>query len=80
MICAQRVFKKYADEENHSSWKITLDYFLSGVGGKFILLCNFDTKKLPIYLPPFYKEFLDARSRLNKENILSYEDVASQVI
>ena len=82
MICAQRVmvFKKYADEENHSSWKITPDYFLSGVGGKFILLCNFDTKKLPIYLPPFYKEFLDARSRLNKENILSYEDVASQVI
>ena len=82
MICAQRVmvFKKYADEENHSSWKITLDYFLSGVWGKFILLCNFDTKKLPIYLPPFYKEFLDARSRLNKENILSYEDVASQVI
>ena len=62
MICAQRVMvlKKYADEENHSSWKITLDYFLSGVGGKFILHCNFDTKKIPIYLPPFYKECLDA--------------------
>ena len=74
------VLKKYADEENHSSWKITLDYFLSGVGGKFFLHCNFDTKKLPIYLPPFYKECLDAWSRLNKENILSYEDVANQVI
>ena len=47
MICAQRVMvlKNYADEENHSSWKITLDYFLSGVGGKLILHCNFDTKK-----------------------------------
>ena len=82
MICAQRVMvlKKYADEEYHSSWKITLDYFLSGVGGMFILHCNFDTKKLPIYLPPFYKECLDSWSRLNKQNILSYEDVANQVI
>ena len=47
MICALRVMvlKKYADEEYHSSWKITLDYFLSGVGGMFILHCNFDPKK-----------------------------------
>ena len=75
------VLKNYADEENHSSWKITLDYFLSGVGGKLILHCNFDTKKkLPVYLPPFYKECLDAWSRLNNDNILSYEDVANQVI
>ena len=25
--------KKYAEDENQSSWKITLDYFLSGEGG-----------------------------------------------
>ena len=64
IICAQRVMvlKNYADEENHSSWKITLDYSLSGVVGKFILHCNFDTRKLPIYLLPFYKECLDAWS------------------
>ncbi|CAH3024508.1 unnamed protein product, partial [Porites evermanni] len=64
IICAQRVMvlKNYADEENHSSWKITLDYSLSGVVGKFILRCNFDTRKLPIDLPPFYKECLDAWS------------------
>ena len=72
MICAQRVMvlKKYADEEYHSSWKITLDYFLSGVGGMFILHCNFDTKKLAIYLPPFYKECLDAwRGRCEPSNL-----------
>ena len=46
----------------------------------FILHCNFDTKKLPIYLPPFYKECLDAWSRLNKQNIISCEDAANQVI
>ena len=82
MICAQRVMvlKKYADEENRSFWKITLDYFLSGVGGKFILHCDFDAKKRPVYLLPFYKECLDAWSRLNKQNILSYEDIAKQVI
>ena len=74
------VFKKYADEENYSSWKTSLDYFLSRVGGKFIRLCNFDTEKLPIYLPPFYKECLDVWSRLNIKSILSYEDVANQVI
>ena len=58
MICAQRVMvlkkkKKNAEEEKHSSWKITLDYFLSevGVGDKFILHCNFDTRKLLIYVP-----------------------------
>ena len=51
-----------------------------GVGGKFILHCNFDTKKLPIYLLPFYKDCLDACSRLNIYNILSYEDLANQVI
>ena len=56
MICAQRVMvlkKKNAEEEKHSSWKITLDYFLSevGLGDKFILHCNFDTRKLLIYVP-----------------------------
>ena len=56
MICAQRVIvlkkkkKKNAKEEKHGSWKITLDYFLSEVGDKLILQCNFDTRKLLIYL------------------------------
>ena len=76
MICAQRVM---ISKKNTQTRK-TLDYFLSGVGGKFILHCNFVTRKLPIYLPPFYKESLDAWCRLNKGNFLSYEDVANQVI
>ena len=58
MILARRVliFKRYVDNKYESPWKMILDYFLSGVGGKFILQCNFDTRKLPIYLPAFYKE------------------------
>ena len=58
--------KQYADDENHSCWKITLDYFLSEEGGKFILYCNFHTRKLPIYLPNLYKECLDTRAQLHK--------------
>ena len=62
MIQAQRVMllKRFVDEENESFWKRILDYFLSPIGGKFILKCNFDTRKLPVYLPAFHKECLNA--------------------
>ena len=82
MILAQRVMvlKRFADKGNTSSWKITLNYFLSQIGGEFILKCNFDTRKLPIYLPTFYKECLDAWSVLNQSSVLSYGDVVHQVI
>ena len=53
MILAQTVMvlKRFADRENKGSWKITLSYFLSEVGGELILKCNFDTLNLPVYLP-----------------------------
>ena len=82
MILAQRVMvlKRFTNKDNNSSWKITLNYFLSQVGGEFILKCHFDTRQLPIYLPAFYKECLDAWSMLRQPSILSYEDVVHQVI
>jgi len=72
MILARRVliFKRYVDNKYESPWKMILDYFLS-----FILQCNFDTRKLPIYLPVFYKECLDAWATLNEVSVLSYENV-----
>jgi len=59
MILSQRIItlKRYI-EEYSNLWKNILDTFLGEVGGKFILHCNFDTRKLPIYLPDFYKECL----------------------
>ena len=49
------------DIQDHiSSWKIILDFFLFRVGWEFILKCNFDTPKMPVYLPAFYIECLDA--------------------
>ena len=82
MIQAQRVMllKRFVDEENKSFWKIILDYFLSPIGGKFILKCNFDTRKLPVYLPAFYKDCLHAWSALNESPINTYRDVVHQVI
>ena len=81
MISAQRVMalKKYFVDGN-SSWKTTLDEFLCKVGGRIILFCNFDTCKLPAYIPAFYKECLDAWSELKNSNVVSYEDVMDQII
>ena len=75
--------KRYI-EEYSNPWKNILDTFLGEVGGKFILHCNFDTlsyhPKLPIYLPDFYKECLEAWSDLNATNVVSYDDVVNQTI
>lgn len=81
MILSQRIItlKRYI-EEYSNPWKNILDTFLGEVGGKFILHCNFDTRKLPIYLPDFYKECLEAWSDLNATNVVSYDDVVNQTI
>ena len=81
MILSQRVIalKRYI-EDYCSPWKNVLDILLSDIGGKLILYCNFDTRKLPIYLPDFYKECLDAWSVLNSSDVISYDDVVNQTI
>ena len=50
MILVQRVMvlKRFTNKDNNSSWKITLNYFLSQIGGEFVLKFNFDTRQLPI--------------------------------
>ena len=52
MISAQRVMviKKYFADGNYSSWKAILDEFLCNVVRKFILFCDFGTRKLPAYI------------------------------
>ena len=59
MIKPQRIMccKKFASSEL-SSWKTLLSYYLKPFGGKFILCCNFDLKKLPVKLLKFYEECL----------------------
>ena len=81
MTKAQRIMclKKYI-EDSTSSWKLFLDFYLAKVSGKFILKCQVDTSKLPIRLPNFYKDCLDALAFLTKTNVVTYEDIMNQVI
>ena len=46
---------KKLENDQAASWKTILLNYLQPVGGKLILCCNFDIKKLPIRLPTFYK-------------------------
>ena len=81
VILSQRVMAlKWFIEDYNSPWKSILEMFLGDIGGKFILCCNFDTRKLPIYLPDCYKECLDAWSDINASNLVSYDDVVNQTI
>ena len=64
------IFKRYVDNKYERPWKGILGYFLSGVGEKCIVQCNFNTRKLPIYRPIFYKECLDAWAALNEVSVL----------
>jgi len=82
MISAQRVMilKKYLGESN-STWKTILDdFFFGNIGGKLILFCDFETSKLPVHLPIFYKECLEAFRNLKKSKVATYEDVVDQII
>ena len=84
MILSQRVvaLKRFIEDYNnyYSPWKSILETFLGDIGGKFILCCNFDTRKLPIYLLDFYKECLDAWSDINTSSVVSYDDVVNQTV
>ena len=81
MILSQRVIalKRFIEDFN-SPWKSALETFLGDFGGKFILCCNFDARKLPIYLPDFYKECLDAWPDGSTTSLVSYDDVVNQTV
>ena len=78
IIKAQRIMccKKFESVEPRS-WKTILLHYLSPVGGKLILGCNFDVTKLPIKLPPFYENCLKCFAKCSVENqdsLQHYED------
>ena len=56
-IKTQRILccKKFVNSQQ-SRWKTILLHYLKAVGGKLVLGCGFDIKKLPIKLPRFYEE------------------------
>ena len=67
-ILSQRVMTlKRFIEDYISPWKSILETPVGDIGGNFILCCNFDTRKLPIYVPDFYIECLKS----NEDMILA---------
>ena len=79
MLC-----QRLADEEP-CNWKTILFHYLKQVGGKFILCCNFDIKKLPINLPMYYRECFECYSHCSAatdNNVLelSHEQISNTVL
>ena len=80
LICTKRVtcLKKLL-EDYSSPWKTILDKLLFPVGGRFVLLCNFQTSKLKISLPAYYKECFDAWSEVNGKTPSCYEEIINEI-
>ena len=81
MIKAKRVvcMKKFL-EDYPSSWETIFDKILSPIGRRFILYCNFDTAKLRVPLPAYYKECLDAWLESNNITPSSSHEVVNEII
>jgi hypothetical protein len=59
IILSQRIIRLQRFIDNYPSpWKLILSSYLSRIGGKFILKCNYDTRKLLIYLPDFHRNVM----------------------
>jgi len=71
--------KRYS-ESYPAYWKIILDKYLKNVGENFILQCNFDVTKLPINLPPYYKECFEIWSSAVQTFPETYKEIQSEII
>ena len=74
VLCVKKYLKDYP-----SPWKFFLNERLLSVGGKFVLQCNLDITKLPVMLPPFYKQCFDAWSDLNNKVPLSFQEIVNKI-
>ena len=81
MICAKRVtcLKKLL-EDYSSPWKTILDKPLLPIGGRFVSHYNFQTPKLNINLPAYYKECFDGWSEANGKTPSCYEEIINEII
>ena len=75
IIETQRILccKKLACDQP-SNWKKILLHYLEPVGGKLILCCDFDLKKLSVKLPAFYEECFKSFAKCSAANHTSVQD------
>ena len=80
MIGAKRIiYLKNFLQDYQSTWKTILDKRLPPVGGLFVLHWNFQTSKLKISLPEYYKKCFDAWSDFNGKTT-RYREVINEFI
>ena len=70
--------KKLA-EAQPSSWKLIFLHYLKPVGGKLLLACDFDVKKLPIKLPEFYEECLKCFAEISVGSKMKNDQMSNGV-
>ena len=63
---------------NRAIGKNILLHYLEPVGGKLILCCDFDLKKLPVKLPAFYEECFKSFAKCSAANHTSVQDQIRQ--
>ena len=81
MIKAQQIMvvKKYLDN-SPTGWKNILSFLLRKVGGPFLFHCNFELDSLPLDLPVFYRNCLDAWSSINKSSPATSKQIANEIL
>ena len=79
LIETQRIlcYKKLAIYQP-SGWKTILLHYLKPAGGKLVLCCDFDLKKLPMKLPAFYEECIKFFAKRSAVNNLNIQDLNGQ--
>ena len=75
VTCIQKLLEDYS-----SLCKTILDKLLLPAGGHFVLHCNFQSSKLKINLPAFYKECFDAWSELNEKTPSCYKEIINEIV
>ena len=50
--------------EKSMRWRLYFDFYFKMVGGRFIFLCNYDSKLLSFKVPKFYLEMIKAWEEL----------------
>ena len=72
--------KKKILEDYPSLWKTILNDRLLPVGGSFVLQCNFETSKLNVNLPMYYRQWFEVWSELKAKTPNSFHNIVNEIL
>ena len=67
-VKTQRIMwlKRLLYGEKNIGWKMYFDFAFRSVGGRFLFLCDYESSKLHLTVPPFYTEMVKAWQDMDK--------------